>query len=153
MFIILLVLWIAFAGTVDSHTLIVGVIISAGLTFFCRKYMNARVRGLNRTWAYTKYILYLLGQIFLSCVSVLGFVYSGKEPQPKLVKFKADLDEGDSVLLANSITLTPGTITAELNDGEYVVHALDGKYAEGINECGFVKRLKRLEGKDCESVS
>ena len=48
-------------------------------------------------------------------------------------------------MLANSITLTPGTITADLEEGNYIVHSLDREYAVGIHESGFVEKLVELE--------
>ena len=49
------------------------------------------------------------------------------------------------VLLANSITLTPGTITAELEDDYFTIHCVDSSFAEGIENSSFVKILERLE--------
>ena len=47
-------------------------------------------------------------------------------PEPALVRFHTDLKTRTAqVLLANSITLTPGTITVEMKDGEYLIHCYD----------------------------
>ena len=48
-------------------------------------------------------------------------------------------------MLANSITLTPGTITVDLKDGEYLVHCYDKSMGDGIDESGFVTLLRKLE--------
>ena len=51
-------------------------------------------------------------------------------------------------MLANSITLTPGTYTVGLENGAYVVQALDkSKFGEGLDDSVFVKQLRKLEGK------
>ena len=50
------------------------------------------------------------------------------------------------VMLANSITLTPGTITVSLTDQELLVHCLDKSLAEGMEDSEFVKLLEKLEG-------
>ena len=47
--------------------------------------------------------------------------------------------------LANSITLTPGTITISLDDGLFTVHCLDKSMAEGIADSRFVRLLQRIE--------
>ena len=47
--------------------------------------------------------------------------------------------------LANSITLTPGTITVSLKDDTYEVHCLDKGLSEGIEDSCFVKLLKEME--------
>ena len=47
--------------------------------------------------------------------------------------------------LANSITLTPGTITVSLEENRYVIHCLDKSFSEGLNESSFVRLLARME--------
>ena len=49
------------------------------------------------------------------------------------------------VILANSITLTPGTITVSEEKGVFCVHALDKSLADGIESCSFVEILKKME--------
>ena len=68
------------------------------------------------------------------------------EKEPKLLQFQTKL-EGDTkrVVLANSITLTPGTITVSLEGDKYLIHCLDKELGEGISDCTFVKRLERFE--------
>ena len=53
---------------------------------------------------------------------------------PKIIKFKSYLQKDLSlVTFANSITLTPGTITVYIStDGGFSVHAIDKKSAEGL---------------------
>ena len=51
------------------------------------------------------------------------------------------------VMLANSITLTPGTITADLTEGRFWVHALTKEMAEGLEESYFVKLIAKMEEK------
>jgi len=52
------------------------------------------------------------------------------------------------MLLANSITLTPGTITVSLDDDEYTIHCLDASLAEGLENSEFEKALMKLEMED-----
>ena len=49
------------------------------------------------------------------------------------------------VILADSITLTPGTITVRLYEEKFEVHCLDESMAEGLNDSVFVKMLKKWE--------
>ena len=50
------------------------------------------------------------------------------------------------VLYANSITLTPGTITISLTKDEIVVHALRHEYLDGIDSSRLLKILQKMEG-------
>ncbi len=73
----------------------------------------------------------------------LSFRY---EIDPVIVKFKTDLKtDMAKAVLANSITLTPGTITISVEGDEFTVHALDRDLVQGISESVFVKRLRRME--------
>ena len=55
--------------------------------------------------------------------------------------------EGHRVALADSITLTPGTITCQLRGDEYVVHCLDESMAEGMTDGALITALKEMEAK------
>jgi len=48
-------------------------------------------------------------------------------------------------ILANSITLTPGTITVDMSDDEFTVHCLRGEYGQGLVDSKFEKILLRIE--------
>ena len=74
-----------------------------------------------------------------------GLPVAGME-EPVLVTFQTKIKSPFlRVLLANSITLTPGTITVSLEDDTYVVHALDKDFAEGIENSVFVRMLEKAE--------
>ena len=69
-----------------------------------------------------------------------------EEPEPALVHFTADMQTRTGrALLANAITLTPGTITVTLQDADYVVHCLDESLAVGMDHSIFVELLEDLE--------
>ena len=69
------------------------------------------------------------------------------EPRPVIIRFRTDLKTRTArVILANSITLTPGTITVSIEDDELTVHCLDRSMAEGMDDSVFVHALRRLEG-------
>ena len=54
------------------------------------------------------------------------------------------------VALANSITLTPGTITVALEEDELIVHALDVDLVRGIDDSVFVHMLRKMEAIDAK---
>ena len=69
-----------------------------------------------------------------------------EEMDPIIVKFRTSLkSDFTRMLLANSITLTPGTITISLEGDEYTIHCLDTSLAEGLENSDFEKALKKLD--------
>lgn len=65
-----------------------------------------------------------------------------------MIEFKTIL-KGDlaRLTLAHSITLTPGTITVQIQDGVYLVHALTRHTAEGVPG-EMEERIRRVFGED-----
>ena len=71
-----------------------------------------------------------------------------KEPHPVLVRFRTKLRSRITrVLLANSITLTPGTITVALEGDELTVHCLDESMSLGLENSAFEQLLLKMEGR------
>ena len=56
------------------------------------------------------------------------------------------------VIYANSITLTPGTVTLDVRDGQFLVHALTTDSAEGLLSGEMDRRVAALEGSDGASA-
>ena len=94
-----------------------------------------------------QYICVLVWEIVKANFAVIRMITASRyDLEPVLVRFKTDLKTKEAkVVLANSITLTPGTITVMLEDDEFVVHCLDKELAEGMNHSIFVKLLGKLE--------
>ena len=80
-------------------------------------------------------------------MSVCHFVLSDRdEIHPVMVSFHTTLKSSLArVILTNSITLTPGTITVSLQGDEVIVHCLDRSLAEGMENSSFVKMLEHME--------
>ena len=89
-----------------------------------------RVRG----WRAALYVPWLLSRILLSGLHLSYLILHPRMPiKPQLFSHPTALGhEAGIVLLSNSITLTPGTITVEAGDDSVLVHAMDGKSAEDV---------------------
>lgn len=67
--------------------------------------------------------------------------------RPAVVRLQVPLEEASSrVLLSNSITLTPGTVTIRQQEEEFLVLCLDKDGGEAIPDWNLVRILKKLEG-------
>ncbi|WP_176611695.1 Na+/H+ antiporter subunit E [Actinomadura sp. WMMB 499] len=93
------------------------------------------------------YLLWLGGQIMLSAWSVLRLVWSPRRvPAPAIgTTPTGDLSDVSKVVYANSITLTPGTLSLALHDDVVEVHALRGEEIEAFQEGAMLERVRRLE--------
>lgn len=66
--------------------------------------------------------------------------------EPSIVRFKHDLKTDSCItLLANSITLTPGTITIDVDRHEYIVHAVSRETAEGLLSGSMQAKIYEIE--------
>lgn len=151
MFFLLLILWIILNGKVTLEIVIFGAIISGGLVIFMQKFFGYKLSYdkvfIKKLPLILEYAYVLIIEIFKANYEVLKLSTSSEyEIEPALVTFKTDLKSNLArVCLANSITLTPGTITVELNEDEYTVHCLDKSLAIGLSESVFVKLLREIE--------
>jgi len=138
LFFILYLHWILWSGKFDAFHLSLGVISCALVTFmsydlyFKRKKFSSKI--IVEAIRFIKYIPWLFYQIVLSNIHVASLVLSPKMPiDPKVIRYKTKLKTDIAlVTFANSITLTPGTITADISEGEYYVHALSKKVADDL---------------------
>ena len=139
-FFIMLGLWIVLSGKFDLFHLSLGVVSSAIVAYFSGDLLFdfPKIKGLPRSWIrFLQYVPWLLYQIFLANIHVMRLVFHPRMMEliePKIIKFKSYLQKDLSlVTFANSITLTPGTITVYVSaDGDFSVHAIDKKSAEGL---------------------
>lgn len=95
------------------------------------------------------YFFWLMWQLVLANIDVL-LATTGQELKidPKVVRFRFRADNPmASVILANSITLTPGTVTMNVtDDGVYEIHALTVGAAAGVLDGGMQKKVADLYG-------
>lgn len=153
MFVMYFALWVILNGKWTLEIGAFGVVFAALLYAFSCRFMGysvktdlALVRGL---FSAVRYGVLLLREIVKANLAVMRMILNrGFEPKPQLVKFHSGLQkERHRVALANSITLTPGTITCQLEGDNYVVHCLDASLADGLDDGAFVTALSALEEK------
>lgn len=151
MFIIFFLIWVIFNGQFTLEIAAFGVVVAGAVYWFICKFLDYKPGNdlvlCKRLVLLLHYVFVLLVEILKANGTVFKMIYSARyRLEPAVVHFKTDLRTPFArVLLANSITLTPGTITVSLKDDEYVVHCLDKELAQGIDSSVFVKLLERIE--------
>jgi len=123
-FLLTFLVWWALTWTTDLLTVIIGVIVAAVVVLFLSDLFPSNIALLfspRRLFWFLVYILYFFYFVFKANLDVLYRVLHPDLPiNPGIVKVRTTLttDLGKTIL-ANSITLTPGTLTVDI-EGEYL---------------------------------
>ena len=153
MFIVYFALWVILNGKWTTEIGVFGLAFAAVLYAFSCRFMGYGFKKdlhyLRRLPTTICYGATLLAEIFKANVTVMKMILDKNfEPKPQLVHFESGLVElRHRVALADSITLTPGTITCQLKGDHYLVHCLDEAMVDGLDNGVFVERLSRMEEK------
>ena len=152
-FIILLALWLVLSGHYDAFHITLGLICCALVSFFSHDLLFPAFhwgRNLTILFRFTAYLPWLFYQIILSNLHVARMVLHPQMPiDPAIIEFKTKLKSSISqTTLANSITLTPGTITVDIRDGKYYVHALTKKVAADVLSGEMENRVASIYDED-----
>lgn len=143
--------WIVFNGTITLEIVLFGVVISAAMFAFICNFMDYSLKKemlfYRKTPLFCCYILVLIQEIILANLTVFRMILTRKEVmEPVLVHIRTDLKKETSrVMLANAITLTPGTITVSLTGNDLLVHCLDKTLSEGMEDSRLSALLRKLE--------
>jgi multicomponent Na+:H+ antiporter subunit E len=130
-FITLLLIYLLLAGF-QVEEVILGSAVSAVLTFILIKYINFEIDvsfPIKLVKFVFIYIPVFVWKLILSNLDIARRVLSPKIPlNPGIVKVKTDLKSDlGKLTLANSITLTPGTLSIDVEDDHIYVHTVDVK--------------------------
>ena len=151
MFLLYFALWVIFNGNLTLEIVIFGIIIAAAMFIFTCKFADYSIakekRLFKNLFRIIRYIIVLIIEIIKANLAVAHLILTEKEePEPQLVTFTTDLQAPIArSMLANAITLTPGTITVLLEENNYTVHCLDKDFAHGLDDSTFVEILKKCE--------
>lgn len=152
----LMLIWVIANGTLAADTLIVGVVITAAIALAFA--MFSRVYGVIR-WSpkvilyYLMYLVVFLIELTKANLNVMRLVFSPRIAiEPGIVAIRTELKSSIGRLaLANSITLTPGTLVVDIRDDTLFVHwinvsATDPVAATEAISARFEKYLKVVYG-------
>lgn len=151
MYLFLLFIWFMLNGRITLEITIFGLLLSGLVYFFAKKYLHYTLKKdwnlLKRIGLFIVYVFVLLWEILKANWNVILLILAGERHTDSSVIYtriplKTELAR---TILANSITLTPGTITISLDGDRYTIHALRPSLAEGIEDSTFVKLLQKME--------
>lgn len=144
--------WLVNSGHFDPLLLTFGVISVAGVV-----YINRRLERIDGgepelpvllSPALPRYLLRLLKDIIVSNIEIVGCIWKwGPGIHPTVIRVPAtQKNETVRVIYANSITLTPGTVTLAVRDEDFLVHALTKRAARDCLSGAMDREVSRLEG-------
>ena len=99
-------------------------------------------------WRVVTYWVWLTWEIVKSNIDVARRIVDPKLPiDPVLVRVKtSQRTELGQVIYANSITLTPGTVSVQVADGVILVHAVASEMADDLEDGAMDRRVTGMEG-------
>ncbi|MDH5445482.1 MAG: Na+/H+ antiporter subunit E [Gammaproteobacteria bacterium] len=144
--ILLFLFWLLLSGHFEPLLLGLG-LASVALTIFLVHRMEVvdhESYPLHLSKQLPKFIVYLFKEILLSNIDVVKRVLSPRRPSisPKL--FEVPLPQKSilgQVIYANSITLTPGTVSIQLTENKILVHALSKEAADALADGSMAKQI------------
>lgn len=144
-------LWIILSGKFAAFHLTVGIL---SVAFFAWMQlglhpMRSKEDPRFNTLSVILYVPWLVWQMFVSALHVaVCILRDPKNVDPCLVEFRSQQPSiAHRVVLANSITLTPGTLTVDLQGDRFVMHALTRVTADEVIEGKLARRVSNLSPK------
>ena len=151
MYLLLFGFFLILNGKLTAEILLVGLVctlLPALLMYVFFGYTPKKdLRVLKKLPLFLAYIFVLLFEIIKAAFSVMRLIVDKRVPiEPTLVSFQPALRTGfGRFILANSITLTPGTITVDIKDGVFTVHCLKKSMLDTSADSTFLRWIRRLE--------
>lgn len=149
MFVVLFLLWIVFNGKLNWEIAIFGAVLSGAVYAFACAFLEyspkKELAVMKRLPGMLRYLCLLVREIVKSNAALIRIVYSRKiEVKPQLVTFSTPLKGPLKSILADCITVTPGTISVHSADDKLTVHCLDAQFADGIENTDFQQQLLEM---------
>lgn len=151
MYVLLFCFWLQLNGNVTLEIVLLGLAVTAlmALLEYTLFGYTPKTEGmlLRKAPVFCAYIPVLLWEILKAGWAVSKVVlFRRYKVTPTLVTFRTDLKtEFGRFLLANSITLTPGTITVQVKGDRLTVHCLDKSMLDTSDDGVFQRWIRKLE--------
>ncbi len=145
---VLIAAWILWSGMFKPLLLGLGALscVIAGWIAVRMGYFDTRVFALRFNLRLLAYWAWLMKEVVKSSIDVARVILSREiQVSTKVIEVDASqLSPVDQVVLGNSITLTPGTLTLDASDGRLLVHALTADGAQDIQDGEMLRRVAAI---------
>ncbi|MBN1192885.1 MAG: Na+/H+ antiporter subunit E [Coriobacteriia bacterium] len=143
---VMFVFWLAIIGSIKPFDLLLGLIFSAAIAYWADRALWAGEPEPLSGWAwlrFPRYFVWLLKEIVVAALYVAEWVLNPRLTiEPKLHTHRVHFERDTArVAFANSITLTPGTITIDVSEDTYVIHCLHQSFSDSISSGDLEHRV------------
>ena len=148
LFVFYFVIWLLLSGHYDPLLLTLGVLscITCLYVTWKAKFIDEEGLPLHLLIRLPIYTFWLFKEIIKANIDTAKIIiFNNPDPQNFRVKSSQKTEAG-KVTYANSITLTPGTVTTELDGDVLEVHALSSDMADDVKSGAMDKKVSWLEG-------
>ncbi|GAA3916119.1 Na+/H+ antiporter subunit E [Litoribacillus peritrichatus] len=145
---LLTVFWVLLSGYIQPLLLSFGAV-SIAVVLVVLKRMDAvdqEPKHVSSGFQMFRYLAWLAGQVVSSSIHVTKLIWGSPDKlSPSLAKVSIkNVTPKAHVLYANSITLTPGTLSVDLKDGEVTVHALEKASIDQLEQGDMERKIISL---------
>ncbi|MCO4757521.1 MAG: Na+/H+ antiporter subunit E [Oceanospirillaceae bacterium] len=150
--VVLSIFWLLLSGIINPLLLSFGALSVVVVLFVLRRMdeVENESRQISTSLRLIRYLPWLIGQIFSSAIHVTKLIWGTPDKvSPAIAKISAkNVPQSSRVLYANSITLTPGTLSVDLEEGEVTVHALHKSSIEELKKGDMEKKITGIWGEN-----
>ena len=147
---VLFATWLVLSGHYDPLLIGLGLASCAIVVFITHRMdvIDHEGHPVHLTWRAAWYMPWLVGEIAKANWDVARRIMpGGPRISPTMVRVRStQASDLGRVIFANSITLTPGTVSVEVEEGRILVHALSRDAAEGLAAGEMDRRVSRMTG-------
>jgi len=145
--------WILLSGFFDLFHITAGIVCSLLVSYFSHDLLigneTRALDGVKRVLRFFKYLPWLIYEILKANIGVAVLTLHPRMPiDPRMITVNTNLKtEMGIVTFANSITLTPGTVTVGASsEGKFLVHVIEPGAAAILDNGEMARRVKEIEG-------
>ncbi len=153
LFVTLFLFWLVLSSSFAVESLIIGIITSIAITVYSKNIVfeeeETSLYKFSGAIELVRFTWILIVEVIKANIGVVKIVLDPSLPiSPKFVvvpipdNLKKDFNK---VLYANAITLTPGTLTVDILEEGYLIHAINEDCGDGVAGSALEKYVMKVE--------
>jgi len=145
--ILLFVLWLILTANTQMANILVGLVVSFSITIlYVNLFKHSEFEFIHPSW-FLIYLVVLTKNLIISNIQITKrTLRKDMKLSPAIIAVKTNLkSDWKKLLLANSITLTPGTLTLDIKDDILYIHVIE--FREGDSKESITQEFEKIIAK------